>query len=266
MADIISHKVLVAEDNAVVRKGLTNFLTKWGYIPVEAANGDLAISILEMNKMTVKAIIFDLDGTLLNTLEDLADSMNRVLERMGFPTHPTDAYKYFVGDGIEILARRVLPETQQNTQTVNSCVEEMKREYGAHWRDKTCPYKGVNDMLNVLAERNISLNILSNKPDALTQLTVSAFFPSCSFDIVAGAKKEIPKKPDPTSALHIIKALNLPNNQFLYLGDTNTDMETAKKAGIFAIGALWGFRTAAELRASGAQALLEQPLDILQHI
>jgi len=117
-----------------------------------------------------------------------------------------------------------------------------------------------------LTERNIRLNILSNKPDALTQLTVSAFFPSYTFDIVAGAKKEIPKKPDPTSALHIVKASNLSSDQFLYLGDTNTDMETAKSAGIFAIGALWGFRTASELRTSGAQALLEQPLDILQHI
>lgn len=216
--------------------------------------------------MTVKAIIFDLDGTLLNTLEDLADSMNRVLVRMGFPTHPADAYKYFVGDGIEILASRVLPENHQNRHTVKSCVEEMKREYGAHWQDTTCPYNGVNDMLHALSKRNISLNILSNKPDALTQITVSAFFPSYSFDIVAGAKKEIPKKPDPTSALHIVKTLKLSRDQFLYLGDTNTDMATAKNAGIFAIGALWGFRTASELRASGAQALLEQPLDILQHI
>ncbi|MCK9295386.1 MAG: HAD family hydrolase [Desulfobulbaceae bacterium] len=216
--------------------------------------------------MTVKAIIFDLDGTLLNTLEDLADSMNRVLVRMGFPTHPAAAYKYFVGDGIEILASRVLPDAQQNKQTIQRCVEEMKREYGAHWRDKTCPYNGVNDMLHALTERNLRLNILSNKPDALTQLTVSAFFPSYSFDIVTGAKKEIPKKPDPTSALHIVKALNLSRDQFLYLGDTNTDMETARNAGIFSLGALWGFRTASELRTSGAQALLEQPLDILQHI
>lgn len=218
------------------------------------------------NQMTVKAIIFDLDGTLLNTLEDLADSMNSVLMRMGLPTHPVDAYKYFVGDGIEKLASRALPETHQDKETVKSCVEEMQREYGAHWRVKTCPYKGIDAMLNSLAERSISLNVLSNKPDALTQLTVSAFFSSYSFDMVSGAKKEIPKKPDPTGALHIVKALNLSRDQFLYLGDTKTDMETARNAGIFALGALWGFRTASELRASGAHALLEQPLDILQHI
>jgi len=216
--------------------------------------------------MTVKAIIFDLDGTLLNTLEDLADSMNRVLMRMGFPAHPVDAYKYFVGDGIEKLATRVLPETHQNNETVTSCVEKMKREYGTNWCNKTCPYKGINDMLDALTERRISLNILSNKPDDFTQLTVSAFFSGYTFDIVAGAKKETPKKPDPSGALHIIKALNIPSDQFLYLGDTKTDMETAKNAGILALGALWGFRTAAELRASGAQALLGHPLDILQHI
>ena len=116
--------------------------------------------------MKVKAIIFDLDGTLLNTLDDLADSMNRVLTRMRFPIHPTDDYKNFVGDGIEKLASRVLPETQQDMETINRCVEEMKKEYGEHWRDKTCPYPGINDMLHALAKRRISLNVLSNKPDA----------------------------------------------------------------------------------------------------
>ncbi|RJX24839.1 MAG: HAD family hydrolase [Desulfurivibrio sp.] len=216
--------------------------------------------------MTVKAIIFDLDGTLLNTLDDLADSMNRVLMRLGFPTHPTAAYKYFVGDGIEKLASRVLPEAQRNTVTVKICVEEMQQEYGEHWRDKTCPYAGINDMLQALTKRGISLNILSNKPDALTQLTVASFFPSYVFANVAGAKKNTPKKPDPTSALHIVKSLVLSADQFLYLGDTSTDMETAKNAGILALGALWGFRTASELQASGAQDLLEHPLDILQHI
>jgi phosphoglycolate phosphatase len=216
--------------------------------------------------MAIKAVIFDLDGTLLDTLDDLADSINCVLRRMGLPIHPNEAYKYFVGDGIEKLAWRVLPPTHQDQKTALSCVEEIRREYTERWREKTCPYPGINDMLQALTNRGVSLNVLSNKPDTLTQLTVTAFFSSFSFDNIAGAKKDTPNKPDPTSALAIVKRLNLTSDQLLYLGDTNTDMATAKNAGIFAVGALWGFRTGSELRESGAQALLGQPLDILLYI
>ncbi len=216
--------------------------------------------------MTIKAIIFDLDGTLLNTLDDLADSMNRVLNRMNLPAHDTEKYKYFVGDGIEKLAVRVLPPSHQSREMVEKCVIEMKSEYSMHWRDRTHPYPGIHAMLQALKNRAISLNVLSNKPDALTQIAVSSFFPEFSFDHVAGAKKEIPKKPDPTGALNIIKSLDLTSDNFLYLGDTCTDMKTAVDAGIFAVGALWGFRPESELRESGAQALLERPLDILDYI
>ncbi|MBI5559464.1 MAG: HAD family hydrolase [Deltaproteobacteria bacterium] len=216
--------------------------------------------------MSVKAIIFDLDGTLLNTLDDLADSMNRVLFAMGFPLHPTSAYKYFVGDGIEKLASRVLPENHRDKTTVERCVAGMTHEYGTHWQDKTCLYDGIDEMLSALSDRKVSLNILSNKPDALTRITVSTFFASYGFAIITGARKGIPKKPDPTSAFHIANSLNIPTHQFLYLGDTKTDMETATGAGMFALGALWGFRTASELRESGAQALLEQPIEILNYL
>jgi phosphoglycolate phosphatase len=215
---------------------------------------------------TIKAIIFDLDGTLLNTLDDLADSMNRVLLRLGFPAHPVDAYRYFVGEGMEILARRALPAEGRDEETVQRCVAEMKSDYGAHWQDKTCPYPGIDDMLRALSARGISLNILSNKPDALTQVTVAAFFSAHTFDQVAGAREEYPRKPHPAGALHIAGSLRLACDQFLYLGDTNTDMQTANNSGMFALGALWGFRTEAELRESGARALLAHPLEILRHL
>lgn len=215
---------------------------------------------------TIKAIIFDLDGTLLNTLDDLADSMNRVLLRLGFPAHPVDAYRYFVGEGMEILVRRALPAESRDKETVQRCVAEMKREYGAHWQDKTCLYPGIDDMLLALGARGISLNILSNKPDALTRLTVAAFLSAHTFDQVAGAREEYPRKPHPAGALHIAETLRLSCDQFLYLGDTNTDMQTANNSGMFALGALWGFRTEAELRESGARALLAHPLEILRHL
>jgi phosphoglycolate phosphatase len=216
--------------------------------------------------MPIKAIIFDLDGTLLNTLDDLADSMNRVLLRLGFPAHPVDAYRCYVGEGMEKLARRALPEQARDAETVQRCVAAMQREYGAHWRDKTCLYPGIDDMLRALSGRGLSLNILSNKPEELTRLTVAAFLSAYSFDRVAGATEEYPRKPHPAGALRIAGSLGLSCDRFLYVGDTNTDMQTATGSGMFALGALWGFRTAAELKESGAQALLEHPLEILQYL
>ncbi len=212
-----------------------------------------------------KAIIFDLDGTLLNTLDDLADSMNRVLQRMGFPVHPVDAYRYFVGDGIETFAWRVLPEENRDKNTVTACVVDMLDEYGEHWQDKTRPYDEIGEMLTALLDRKLKLAILSNKPDALTQIAVSAFLSSWNFDVVAGVVNGVPKKPDPAGALNIAGKLNLSGNDILYLGDTGTDMLTAQRAGMFAIGALWGFRDAEELQKNGACALIERPLDILNY-
>lgn len=214
----------------------------------------------------IKAIIFDLDGTLLNTLDDLADSMNRVLMRMHFPVHPVNAYKYFVGDGIEKLAFRALPESKRDPQTVTACVEKMLREYGDHCQDKTALYKGVKEMLSVLETRNILLNILSNKPDKLTQKTVATYLGKWHFKIIAGAVPERAKKPDPSGAIRIANKLDVPCENILYMGDTKTDMVTAKKAGMYAVGATWGFRSAKELQESGAQELVERPLQVLDLI
>ena len=214
----------------------------------------------------IKSIIFDLDGTLLDTLDDLADSMNRVLYELGFPQHPTDAYRYFVGDGIDILARRVLPEDKKNEKQVQNCVKMMRQQYGSHWKDRSVPYPGIEEMLSALREKKIKINILSNKPDKLTQSMVSHFFSSWKFEEIRGAIDGVPKKPDPGGAILIAEKLELSSKEFLYVGDTNTDMETAQRAGMFAIGALWGFRTMQELQTSGAQALLEHPLDILHYL
>ncbi|MFH1217494.1 MAG: HAD family hydrolase [Pseudomonadota bacterium] len=215
---------------------------------------------------TIKAIIFDLDGTLLDTLDDLADCMNRVLIRNQFPTHPVARYRYFVGDGIEKLISRTLPQDTQDKDLITKLVKEMMEEYGNHWQDRTRPYDGIEDMLSSLTERGLSLNILSNKPDAMTRLVVATFFPSHQFDYVAGAREDIPKKPDPAGAIAIAAKLRLTGKEILYLGDTATDMKTAVNAGMNALGALWGFRTAEELKANGACALLAEPGEILHFI
>jgi phosphoglycolate phosphatase len=213
-----------------------------------------------------KAVLFDLDGTLLDTLDDLADSMNRVLARMKFPVHPTNAYKYFVGDGMDELARRVLPETARDSSTIQNCIADMKQDYGAHWADNSKPYDGIPEMLDALREQGMRLVVLSNKPDNFTRATVEHFFPENMFELVAGARPEIKKKPDPAGAIIIADKIGLNPQQFLYLGDTATDMKTAVQAGMFPLGALWGFRTAEELQDSGAESLLKTPDEILNYI
>jgi phosphoglycolate phosphatase len=207
--------------------------------------------------------LFDLDGTLLDTLTDIANSANAALINLGFPAHPVDAYRYFVGDGSECLVRRALPEAQRNSEMIKTCHELILHEYAKRWAENTKPYPGIPELLKELDRRGIPMAVLSNKHDEFTKLIVTQLLPVFSFQIVQGAKPSIPVKPDPTAALQIADEMQLQPEQFLYLGDTNTDMQTAKAAGMFAVGVLWGFRTAEELTASGAQALLKKPEDIL---
>ncbi|HEX9715177.1 MAG TPA: HAD family hydrolase [Desulfurivibrionaceae bacterium] len=209
-----------------------------------------------------KCVLFDLDGTLVDSLADLANSMNRVLIRQGFAAHPAQAYRYFVGDGIIKLVQRALPAEAQQEDVIQDCAQKMRQEYALHWADTTRPYPGIAELLDTLAGRGIEMAILSNKPDELTQKVVRTLLPQWDFAAVAGARETIPRKPDPVGALRIAKLLRRKPADFLYLGDTNTDMQTARAAGMFAIGALWGFRTAEELKENGAQALLSVPIEL----
>ena len=209
-----------------------------------------------------KCVLFDLDGTLVDSLVDLADSMNRVLNRQGLASHPTQAYRYFVGDGIIKLAQRALPAEARQEEIIEDCARKMRQEYALHWADTTRPYPGIAELLDTLAGRGIQMAILSNKPDALTQEVVRTLLPQWDFAAVAGAKETFPRKPDPAGALRIASLLQREPADFLYLGDTNTDMQTARAARMFAIGALWGFRTAEELKEHGAQALISVPSEL----
>lgn len=214
--------------------------------------------------MHYKAVLFDLDGTLLDTLEDLADSMNLVLARLGCPQHDVAAYKYYVGDGVKALVLRALPPDRRDEATVRQCIAAMRQEYGKRWAYKTRPYPGIPELLDTLTQRGIKTAILSNKPDATTQLVVAKLLPRWRFDAVVGQRDSVPLKPDPTAALHIAQTLGLEPTQFIYLGDTGTDMKTACAAGMYPVGALWGFRTADELTANGAKALIKTPLELLK--
>jgi len=213
--------------------------------------------------MPYRAVVFDLDGTLLDTLEDLADSMNAVLEQQGYPIHPSSAYRYFVGDGVEMLIRRCLPEGEWSDAQISHYVDAMEEEYDRRWDAKTRPYPGIPELLDRLQERNFPKAIFSNKPDGFTQLTVKKLLAAWDFHPVRGALPNVPRKPDPAGALAVAAQLDIPPAECLYLGDTNTDMKTALAAGMHPVGATWGFRPADELQASGARHLLNYPTELL---
>jgi len=213
----------------------------------------------------VKAIIFDLDGTLLNTLEDLADAVNRILRERGFPTHSLDAYRYFVGDGSEMLVKRALPDsTRDDGVVVRSCLDAFLRDYGQNWMVRTKPYDGVPAMLDALTGCGLKLAILSNKKDAITKKSVKALLSKWTFDAVVGQRDGVPAKPHPGAALEIAGQLRMTPEEFIYLGDSAVDMKTAVAAGMFPVGALWGFRTSEELLAGGAAVLINRPMDLLE--
>ncbi|MDR4504403.1 MAG: HAD family hydrolase [Candidatus Scalindua sp.] len=216
-----------------------------------------------MNTTRYNAVIFDLDGTLLNTLEDLANSVNRVLVKNGFPTHQTDAYRYFVGDGALELVNRALPAEKRINSIISQCLESFRTDYTENWNIKTAPYEGIAEMLDALKALRVKMAILSNKPHEHTKRCVAELLPQWDFEIVLGQRSGIPRKPDPTGALEVAEHVNIAPSEFLYLGDTDIDMKTSVTAGMFPVGALWGFRTAEELKESGARALIAHPLEIL---
>jgi phosphoglycolate phosphatase len=209
-------------------------------------------------------VIFDLDGTLLDTIDDLTDSMNWALARHGVAPHTPDACRYFVGDGVEVFARRALGERAADAKLVASVVAAYRRRYADHWADKTRPYPGVAELLAGLDRRGLKKAVFSNKPDDTTRLTVATLLKDFRFDIVRGARADVPLKPDPAGALALAADLGAAPARALYLGDTNTDMQTAWAAGFYPVGALWGFRTADELLSNGAKALVERPTDVLE--
>lgn len=214
-------------------------------------------------KIEFQAVIFDLDGTLLDTLADIAHAANAGLRELGFPTHPVESYRRFVGDGAGCLALRVMPEDHHDDETVQRCREIIAAEYAKCWADNTRPYPGVPELLAELHERRIPMAVLSNKPHESTRMVVEGYFPGHHFRIVRGAVPSVPIKPNPAGALQIAEELDILPGRFVYLGDTDTDMRTAVSAGMFPAGALWGFRNAEELTASGAKVLLNNPLEVL---
>lgn len=216
-----------------------------------------------MNKGNLKGLIFDLDGTLANTIEDLADSMNRVLSSQGFPIHCCDAYRYFVGAGVRNLVLRALPEDERHEETIDRCYNLMISDYNQNCFNKTRLYDGTIEVIDELRRRGIKLAVFSNKVDDLTNKFIEQLIGIEKFEMVIGSKPTIPLKPDPTGALLISNHLEIAPENMGYIGDSGTDMITANRAGMFAIGALWGFRTREDLLSNSAKKLLDYPKELL---
>ncbi len=214
----------------------------------------------------ITAVIFDLDGTLLDTLQDIADSVNRVLRQRGLPGHELSAYKTFVGDGAEALIRRALPETERSEKAISTCLAAYLKDYGANWDHKTKPYEGVPQMLDALNGAGMKMAVLSNKPHVFTEKCVQRFLPAWLFIKVIGLSSRFPKKPDPAGALAIADCMKENPNRILYLGDTATDMKTAIAANMFPVGAGWGFRPASELLENGCRYLARHPVDVIDFL
>jgi len=220
---------------------------------------------MSISSPNYKAVIFDLDGTLLDTIEDIALAMNRVLEGRAFEPYSIEAYKALVGDGIEEMVRRALSPRPVADEEIAGIVQDYRREYDLCWRAHSQPYPGVPDLLRELARRGIKTAVLSNKSHPFTEAMTFELLAVHRFDIIRGAMPGVPLKPDPRPALMIAEEIGVPPSSVLFLGDTKVDMLTAVAAGMLPAGALWGFRTAAELEGNGAVVLLASPLDLLPY-
>ena len=214
---------------------------------------------------TYRAVIFDLDGTLLDTIDDIAAAMNRVLESRGYEPYSIEAYKMLVGDGIEEMVRRALGTRPLADEETAGIVSDYRREYELCWRDHSRPYPGVPELLGELGHRGIKTAVLSNKSHPFTEAMTLGLLPAFRFNVIRGAIPGVPLKPDPEPALRIAREMGVPPRSVVFLGDTNVDMKTAVAAGMLPVGALWGFRSADELRRSGAAALIASPLDLLPY-
>ena len=212
---------------------------------------------------TYDGVIFDLDGTLVDTLEDIADAMDRVLALEGAPGHTCTEYRYLIGHGIRNLVTEALPPELRSEERIARCYERMIDDYGRNSLVKTHLYEGVPELVRGLRADGVPLAIHSNKADAPTQAIVAALLDPADFVAVHGARPDVPLKPDPAVALAIAARFGLPPARVVYAGDSLVDMHTATAAGMIPVGAAWGFRTREELVESGAAVVIDAPLDLL---
>lgn len=215
--------------------------------------------------MNYQAVIFDLDGTLLNTVEDIAFAMNTVLRRHNLPTFSVTDYHHFIGGGLTNLVYQTVPESiRKQEDLMDTYLAELINEYSKCIDQHTKPYTGIYELLDKLMTKNILLAILSNKDHQFMGKTIATHFAKWSFTAVFGARPGIPSKPNPQGALEIAAIMQLEPNQIAYVGDSDVDMQTATRAGMYPVGVLWGFRSKNELLHHGAKLVIEHPNELLK--
>ena len=217
-----------------------------------------------MKVSSIKAVMFDLDGTLADTIGDLGGAVNSVLKSHGFPVHSLSTYKKMVGNGFSILMERALPPSiLDDTSLLSGVSREAALVYADMALATTKPFPGIPELLSELHKRGIVLAVLSNKPDEMTKAMIRALFPDIPFLQVMGDKPDSPRKPDPANAIAIVALSGVPLREWAFVGDSGVDMETGKAGGMLPCGAAWGYRSVSELEDHGAEVVLERPADLL---
>lgn len=209
-----------------------------------------------------KLAIFDLDGTLLNSIDDLGHAANYALEKNGYPTHSIASYPFFVGNGVRRLIERVLPEDARTVNIVDRLLVHFKEYYNEHNTDFTVPYQGIPELLNKLSAHGVAIAVASNKYQQATEKLINHYFPNISFVAVEGQKDTVPVKPDPSIVFEILSKAKMPKADTIYIGDSGVDMETARRACVDSVGVTWGFRPEKELIESHADNIVNSPSEI----
>mgnify|MGYP004527207677 CR=1 FL=1 len=213
----------------------------------------------------IKAVLFDLDGTIANSLEDLADSANFVLTQNGYPTHKTECFKMFVGDGITKLIERVLPDIARSAENIHKLKTQFLAYYSEHYCDKTKPYKNVPELLAQLKQKGIKIAVVTNKAQEMADAVVNKLYGK-DFCAVYGQRDNMPTKPDPALAHLAMRELGVTPNECIFVGDSGVDIKCAQNSGAYPVGVLWGFRNKEEIKAAGAKIVITQPAQLLELI
>lgn len=213
----------------------------------------------------LKAVLFDLDGTLVNSLADLAEGVNRALKTENYPTHEVEAFKYFVGDGMPIMIERALPADKKDPDTIARMLKLLKAYYSEHFADFTCAYDGVPELVKELKKRGFIVAVVTNKAQDMAEIVVKKFYGD-TFDLIFGMREGIPGKPDPTMALLAMEELGVKPEECVFIGDSGMDVATGVNSGALPVGELWGFRGEEELRKNGAKYIITRPEELLDII
>jgi len=215
--------------------------------------------------MTYRGIVFDLDGTLINSIQDICNSMNKVLQSHDFPVFDIEAYKMVIGNGIEQLVHDTIPPERRTKKIIEELTGEMKVIYDLHYMENTTVYFGIPELLDNLCSLKIKTAILSNKPHDYTLKICNELFGNWTFDYILGLSDQFPRKPNPLSSLYILNYLNLNPNEVLFVGDSGIDIQTALNSGMLPLGVTWGYKAKMEMTKAGAKDIIEKPSDILKY-